>query len=69
MTCTGAIVNTEVGWTHVDNYGQLVGWVCRLPHMTLATPSLPTQRRDDAPVRGQQSSPGWVEGYQPPAPR
>lgn len=70
MTCTAVIVDTEVGWTHVDTYGQLAGWVCRHPHMTLATPAGPTRRREDEPVRGQQSSPppGWVEGYQPSAP-
>jgi hypothetical protein len=25
---TGEIVDTSVGWTHVDQYGHLAGWLC-----------------------------------------
>jgi hypothetical protein len=34
-------VETDAGWTHIDEYGQLAGWLCPLPHMTLATSPLP----------------------------
>lgn len=35
--CGGPVVDTEVGTTHVDDYGRLAGWLCPLPRMTLAT--------------------------------
>jgi hypothetical protein len=36
--CTGPIVDTPIGWTHVDIRGVLIGWLCPMPHMALAQP-------------------------------
>jgi len=30
-------VDTDLGPTHLDSRGNLAGWLCPLPHMTLAT--------------------------------
>lgn len=27
-----------MGWTHVDIRGVLIGWLCPMPHMSLAQP-------------------------------
>jgi hypothetical protein len=60
-TCAGTVVDTETGWTHVDGYGRMVGWLCPLPHMSLATP---------APVPGPPAStPAWVDALQAVPPR
>jgi len=36
--CTGPIVDTPVGWTHMDIRGVLIGWLCPMPYMSLAQP-------------------------------
>lgn len=36
--CSLPIVFTEAGWTHLDEYHRLAGWLCPLPHMHLAEP-------------------------------
>jgi hypothetical protein len=38
MACTGLIAETPVGWSHVDRRGMLIGWLCPMPHMSLAQP-------------------------------
>jgi hypothetical protein len=38
VVCTGPIAETPVGWTHVDIRGVLIGWLCPMPHMSLARP-------------------------------
>ncbi len=38
VVCTGPIAETPVGWTHVDIRGVLIGWLCPMPHMSLAQP-------------------------------
>ncbi|HEX6076980.1 MAG TPA: hypothetical protein VFZ32_17180 [Micromonosporaceae bacterium] len=52
-------MDTAVGPTHVDAYGQLTGWLCPIPHMTLATPA----------AAELATTPAWVEALQATPPR
>lgn len=36
--CGGPIVNTPIGWLHLDQYRALDGWLCPEPHMHIAEP-------------------------------
>jgi hypothetical protein len=60
VTCSGAIVDTEAGWTHVDACGRLAGWLCPMPHITLAgpAPAEPPARVPAAPEPAHE--PPWV---------
>jgi hypothetical protein len=62
--CGGAVVETEIGWTHVDGRGVLVGWLCPMPCMTLATPASEGQpsQRPAEPV----APPAWLAAMQIP---
>jgi hypothetical protein len=54
--CRCGIVHTDVGWTHVDRSGHLAGWICPLPHMTLAEPQEESTRQTRHPKRPQHVS-------------
>lgn len=49
--CGGPIVNTPLGWMHLDQYRALVGWLCPEPHMRLAEPrtGAAVERHEPAP--------------------
>ncbi|HEX2417780.1 MAG TPA: hypothetical protein VHJ83_06610 [Micromonosporaceae bacterium] len=52
--CRIPVVDTDTGATHLDSYGNLAGWLCPLPHMTLAAhpgdPALPSTPVTAEPV-------------------
>jgi hypothetical protein len=66
--CRGPVADTAVGWTHVDHRGALVGWLCPLPRMTLATPTEPAPelQREPVPPNPVGEVPGWVQALQIP---
>ena len=55
--CGDPIVATEIGWTHTDaGAGRDAGWLCPLPHMTLATPAAaPTETVTPSPHASRAS--------------
>jgi hypothetical protein len=53
--CGNTVVDTAVGWTHVDHRGTLLGWLCPEPQMTLAYPTA-----DPAPLPRRGLPPDWV---------
>ncbi len=60
--CGGPVVETVCGWTHVEYRGQLLSWLCPMPHMTLATATV------DAPASPDRE-PAWVEAARVPMSR
>lgn len=67
--CTGHVVNTETGWTHIDQYGQLAGWLCPLPHMTLATFPDPFTAGHVPAAPEPEDEPSWVAAVKVPMAR
>lgn len=50
--CGGPIVETDIGWTHVDADVPSLGWLCPMPYMQLARPGLldAAERRQPTPI-------------------
>jgi hypothetical protein len=59
--CSLPIVFTEAGWTHLDQYHRLAGWLCPLPHMHLAEP------QEQQAARSQPKHTGPVHASEAPA--
>ncbi|HEX2417175.1 MAG TPA: hypothetical protein VHJ83_03475 [Micromonosporaceae bacterium] len=62
--CQVPVVDTDTGPTHLDGIGNLAGWLCPLPHMTLATrpepfneQTLPPTHPLDPPMAGATREP------------
>lgn len=49
--CTWPIVNTPLGWMHLDKYRSLAGWLCPEPHMRLAEPHTELPGEPPMPVQ------------------
>jgi hypothetical protein len=65
------MANTDAGWTHVDTYGQLTGWLCPQPRMTLAAlpdPNPPTAHHVQPPLEPGQE-PAWLAAAKVPMSR
>ncbi|HEX6077921.1 MAG TPA: hypothetical protein VFZ32_22010 [Micromonosporaceae bacterium] len=54
--CGGPVVDTVVGWTHVDHRGGWLSWLCPLPHMSLAYPA-PRREPTTIPTTARHSRP------------
>ncbi|MGH3749562.1 MAG: hypothetical protein ACRDT8_19410, partial [Micromonosporaceae bacterium] len=67
--CGATIACLEIGWTHHDPTAGLYGWLCPLPHMTLAQPRQVDPLTDPAPPRRRPTPiPGTSRRTQPPHP-
>jgi hypothetical protein len=55
--CRGPVVATDCGLTHLDARGYLAGWLCPMPHMTLATLPDRTPPQPDPWVQVLQANP------------
>ncbi|MGH3655162.1 MAG: hypothetical protein ACRDUA_00745 [Micromonosporaceae bacterium] len=56
--CRQPVVATQVGWTHVDQRGQLASWLCASPGlMTLADPyAKPAHQQVRRPAPGRRGT-------------
>ncbi len=54
--CGGPVVDTAVGFTHVDSSGALAGWLCPTPHLSLARPN-PSRHPTPIPATPRHSRP------------
>jgi hypothetical protein len=52
-------MDTAAGWTHVDRHGNLLSWLCPLPHMILAYPA-PRREPTTIPTTARHSRPPAV---------
>lgn len=55
--CSGPIVNTPIGWMHLDQYRALEGWLCPEPHMSVAAPQIEKRAEGRASVPPPPASP------------
>lgn len=53
--CRSPVVDTDVGFTHIDQTGALAGWLCPTPHDGLAQP-LPLRQITTIPRRLPQGT-------------
>lgn len=73
--CRGPIVDTPVGWMHLDQYRSLDGWLCPPPHLHIAQPRPevtpePTapRRRRPTPIPSIKDDGAPPREWPPPAP-
>ncbi len=55
-------MDTDVGPTHVDDYGRLAGWLCPWPRMSLAT----VTEQVSSPEAPSFVRPAWVDVMEAP---
>lgn len=67
--CSGPIVNTVLGWMHVNEHGvPPTGWLCAMPHMHLAEPRTEVTLAIDLGTESTAARPGPASAARPGEP-